>query len=66
MEWWNLESDIPTDFKDVPLVNNMHSWFFHWEKVSSVQMKFLTSGVLLAKSKESPLIISHPKFSTVV
>jgi 5-methylcytosine-specific restriction protein B len=31
-EWWNLERDLPTDFKGVPLVNNMRSWFFHWKK----------------------------------
>jgi 5-methylcytosine-specific restriction protein B len=29
---WNLQSALPKDFDGIPVVNNMHSWFFHWER----------------------------------
>jgi 5-methylcytosine-specific restriction enzyme B len=31
-QWWNLKSEVPADFKGIPFVNNMHSWFFHWKR----------------------------------
>lgn len=32
IEHWNLQSALPKDFDGIPVVNNMHSWFFHWER----------------------------------
>jgi len=28
---WHLTNSLPDDFDGIPVVNNMRSWFFHWE-----------------------------------
>ena len=30
--WFKLKSELPTEFDGVPVVNNMHSFFFTWDR----------------------------------
>ena len=30
--WFRLKSELPTEFDGVPVVNNMHSFFFTWDR----------------------------------